>query len=95
MEERRRSREKWTGKLVELEGEGDGEKEELVGDSDEEGDDEVVVVQRVDCHDGSGEPGQALPCREQRKLIYENADCWKEHMGGIPTLVLNMFYKQL
>ena len=32
------------GQFVKLEGEGDGEEEELVGDCDEEGDAEVVVV---------------------------------------------------
>lgn len=44
----------FTGQLVELEGEGDGEEEELVGDGDEECDGEVVVVQDVDgaVHDG-------------------------------------------
>lgn len=45
-----------TGKLVELEAEGYGEEEELVGDGDEQGDDEVVLVEDSD---GAQHDGQA------------------------------------
>ena len=37
-----------TSKLIEFERKGDGEEEELVGNGDEEGDGEIIVIQSVD-----------------------------------------------